>query len=256
VEELVRHLLSADNQAVLAHLARSNALIAFDFDGTLASIVAERGRAALRPDTERLLARLCACYPCAVITGRSRADVLARLGSAAIKYAVGNHGLEPDDGPAGFEQTMAAIRPLIEAALVQHAGLDIEDKRYSLAVHYRNSPAKRRARAAIQRVVATLPVAVRLVPGKCVLNVIPHSAPHKGDALLQLRHREGAQIALYVGDDVTDEDVFQLEQQGSLVAARVGRSKSSAARYFLRDQGEIDALLARLVDLRSGAVPS
>lgn len=252
----MRHLLAPENQEVLARLARSNSLLAFDFDGTLASIVAERDRAVLRSGTERLLTRLCAFYPCAVITGRSRADVLSRLSGAPVKYTVGNHGVEPVEGPSTFEDMIAAVRPLLQAALAGLAGLDIEDKRHSLAVHYRNSSEKRRARVAIHRSVAALPVALRVVPGKLVLNVLPPGAPHKGDALLEVRRREGAETALYVGDDVTDEDVFALEQRGDLVAARVGRSKRSAARYFLRDQREIDALLARLVELRAGAVPS
>jgi len=246
----VRHLLAPENQHVLAQLARSSTLIAFDFDGTLASIVADRDSAALRPSTRGLLTRLCARYPCAVITGRSRADVEARLEGAPIRYIVGNHGLESVDLPASSDEVMAAVRPLIEAALCQHGGLDVEDKQYSLAVHYRNSPAKRRARTAIHRVVATLPVPMRVVPGKLVINILPRGAPHKGHALLELRQREAARMALYVGDDVTDEDVFELEDEGSLVAARVGHSKRSAAPYFLRDQREIDLLLASLLALR------
>jgi trehalose 6-phosphate phosphatase len=248
----VRRLLAPENQSVLADLARANTLLAFDFDGTLAPIVGQRDLATLRPETERLLTRLCACYPCAIITGRSRADVLARLGGAVIKYTVGNHGLESAGGAGLFGDTISSVRALLAAALAEHAGLDLEDKQYSLAVHYRDSPVKRRARAAIHRSVAALPFATRLVPGKLVLNVLPSGAPHKGQALLELREREGAQMALYVGDDVTDEDVFALEQPGRLVSARVGRSKNSAARYFLRDQREIDTLLARLIELRSG----
>ena len=246
----MRHLLAAENQHVLAQLARSSTLLAFDFDGTLASIVADRDRAALRPSTRGLLTRLCARYPCAVITGRSRADVEARLEGAPIRHIVGNHGLESVDLPTSADEVMAAVRPLLEAALCQHGGLDVEDKQYSLAVHYRNSPAKRRARMAIHHVVATLPVPMRVVPGKLVINILPRGAPHKGHALLELRQREAARMALYVGDDVTDEEEFELEDEGSLVAARVGHSKRSAAPYFLRDQREIDLLLASLLELR------
>jgi trehalose 6-phosphate phosphatase len=252
----MKHLLAPENRHVLAQLARSSTLLAFDFDGTLASIVADRGAAGLRPGTLELLTRLCACYPCAIITGRSRSDVQARLGGAPIRYIVGNHGLESVGGPTSSDEEMAAVRPVIEAALCQHSGLDLEDKQYSLAVHYRNSPAKRRARAAIHQVVATLPVPMRVVPGKLVLNILPRGAPHKGHALLELQHREAAEMALYVGDDVTDEDVFELEHQGSLVAARVGRSKRSAAPYFLREQREVDQLLGCLLDLRPGPLPA
>lgn len=93
---------------------------------------------------------------------------------------------------------------------------------------------------------------MRVVPGKFVLNVVLASAPNKGDALLDLRAREGADIAMYVGDDVTDEDVFRLDQPGRLLTVRVERSRTSAAAYFLRDQREVDQLLKRLITFREG----
>ena len=54
-------------------------------------------------------------------------------------------------------------------------------------------------------------------------------APNKGDALLRLRTSDGAHTALYVGDDVTDEDVFRLDQPGRLLTVRIGKSLTSAA---------------------------
>jgi trehalose 6-phosphate phosphatase len=84
-----------------------------------------------------------------------------------------------------------------------------------------------------------------------VVNLVPERAPHKGDALLALRAKEGADTALYVGDDITDEDVFELDQPGRLLSIRVGQSKRSAAAYFLRNQREIDVFLDRLVKFRS-----
>jgi trehalose 6-phosphate phosphatase len=102
----------------------------------------------------------------------------------------------------------------------------------------------------IMRLVARLNTPLRAVPGKCVINLIPASAPSKGEALLALRRRARADIALYVGDDVTDEDVFRLDQPGRLLSVRVGRSGSSAAPWFVPNQAAVDALLARLVAFR------
>jgi trehalose 6-phosphate phosphatase len=133
---------------------------------------------------------------------------------------------------------------------VKWASIDIEDKTYSLAIHYRRAREKRSARKAIYDAVAALPTAMRIVPGKLVLNVVPALAPDKGDAFLDLRSKACADTALFVGDDVTDEDVFKLDEPGRLVSVRVGESKSSSAMYFLRDQRAIDTLLARLVALR------
>lgn len=246
----MKHLFATTNLELLPQLAWSNTLLAFDYDGTLAPIVFDREHAAMRGRTERLLCRACELYPCAVISGRSKADVAARLGVAQVKYVVGNHGLEPGVNLARFGREMAQVHPLLSLALAQIQGVEIEDKRYSIAVHYRKSRQKRLARAAIHDAVSALPLAMRVVSGKLVVNVVPKRAAHKGDALVALRSREAANVAFFVGDDVTDEDVFRLDQPGRLLTVRVGHSKNSAARYFLRDQREIDQLLAKLIALR------
>jgi trehalose 6-phosphate phosphatase len=247
----MKYILSRDHVDVLAQLAWSRVLLAFDFDGTLAPIFPDRDRAAMRVRTRALLAAACQLYPCAVISGRARRDVATRLADATAKYVVGNHGIESGSSEiTKFERAVAIVRPLLEQALAPHPGLEIEDKRYSLAIHYRRARRKREARFAIDAAVAALPRPMRVIPGKLVANVIPVGARNKGDTLLDLRARESADIALYVGDDVTDEDVFTLDQPGRLLAMRVGKTTMSAARFYLRDQGEIDSLLARLVALR------
>ena len=93
--------------------------------------------------------------------------------------------------------------------------------------------------------------AVRVIPGKLSVNVTPQNAPNKGDALVALRDAEQADIALFVGDDVTDEDVFQLDQPGRLLCIRVGHSRKSAAPWYVRNQIEVDLLLETLADLRA-----
>jgi len=62
-----------------------------------------------------------------------------------------------------------------------------------------------------------------------------------------------ADVALYVGDDETDEDVFNLEEPGQLLGIRVGKSMRSRASYFLTSQGEVDTLLELLISLRESA---
>ncbi len=246
----MKPILSKENVNVLAQLAWARALVAFDFDGTLAPIVDDRDCASMRTATLRLFSRLCELYPCAVISGRSQRDVAARLDGAAVKYVIGNHGLEPGAGLTEFEQEITRAHELLSEAMREWPGVDVEDKRYSLALHYRRCRRKRDAREAILLAIGGLPTPMRVVPGKMVVNVVPARAPDKGDALLDLRDREGADIALYVGDDVTDEDVFKLDQPGRVLTVRVGESRSSAATYFLRTQREVDALLSKLVVLR------
>jgi trehalose 6-phosphate phosphatase len=247
----MKRILSPDNVEVLAQFAWSNALVAFDFDGTLAPIVADRDRANMRTRTHDLFGLVCRLYPCAVISGRGRADVARRLTGSRVRYIVGNHGMEPGKRMPVFERQIAGILPQLRAALPEDWGIDVEDKRFSLAIHYRRSRRKRDARKAIYEAVARLPLPLRATAGKLVVNVLPAGAPHKGDALLQLRDKAEADTAIYVGDDVTDEDVFQLDQPGRLLSIRVGRARASAASYYLQSQTEVDALLARLIRLRS-----
>jgi trehalose 6-phosphate phosphatase len=249
----VKDLLAKVHADVVRQLAWSRVLCAFDFDGTLSPIVADRDQAGMRETTCSLLGKLAALYPTAVISGRSQRDVKARLRGLGIQYVVGNHGLEPGTGLQRYEAQVAATVPLLVERLVATPGIDVEDKQYSLAIHYRRARNKTSARRAISQAVASLPDAYRLIAGKQVVNLVPSGAAHKGDAVIDLRDRAGADVALYVGDDVTDEDVFTLDQPGRLLSVRIGKTKSSAASYFLRDQRQIDRLLRTLVSLRERA---
>lgn len=246
----MRHLLASSNVELLAQVAWSRVLLAFDFDGTLAPIVDDRDGAAMRDETARLFEQVCGLYPCAILSGRSRDDVAGRLGQAPVRYVVGNHGLEPGGSLEECARAVSTVRPLLARALAGCRGIDLEDKRYSLALHYRRSRHRREDRDVILTAAAALPIPLRVVSGKLVVNLLPEGAPNKGEALLHLRAEERADTALFVGDDVTDEDVFALDQPGRLLTVRVGLSRSSAARYFLRDQREVDGLLWRLVGFR------
>jgi trehalose 6-phosphate phosphatase len=251
----MKHILSRANIALLAQLASTRVLLAFDFDGTLAPIVSTRQSASMRAKTQTLFEQVCGQYPCAVISGRSRKDVRERLANARVKYVVGNHGLEPGRDIAAFKRIVRSATPKLASALADWRGVEIEDKQYSLAVHYRKSRDKRKALAAIEASVRRLGEPMRIIGGKLVVNVVPAGAPHKGDALTALRSQSGADAALYVGDDITDEDVFELDQPGRLLSIRVGQTRRSAAAYYLRDQREIDRLLATLHRLRASVDP-
>lgn len=246
----MRHLLSPQQGDVLSPLAWSRVLLGFDFDGTLAPIVDEPAAARMRERTLGWFKRVCRLYPIAVISGRIREDVTARLEGAEVKYVIGNHGVETGENLARLEAEVIVARARLAHALRGLPGVELEDKRISLSLHYRRSRNKRLVRATIERTVAAMPSPLRVAAGKQVIHLVPRCAPSKADALLMLRDVERADTALYVGDDVSDEAVFQLDQPGRLCSVRVGESRTSAAAYFLRNQREIDRLLSRLVELR------
>jgi trehalose 6-phosphate phosphatase len=205
----------------------------------------------MRAATRGLLRRIAMRYPCVVISGRTRVDVLRRLCGVPVVEAIGNHGIEPWQISRRGVGAVRQWRQVLARRLARWPGVKIEDKAYSIAVHYRQARAKEMVRTAICRAASALGE-VRLIPGKQVVNVLPKDAPHKGIALQKARTRFECETAVYVGDDDTDEDVFALDQPGQLLTIRVGRKRESLASYFLRDQAEIDQLLRALVGARPG----
>jgi trehalose 6-phosphate phosphatase len=225
-------------------------MIAFDFDGTLAPITADRADAVIRAHTRQLLGQLVSRYPCCVISGRQRADLLTRLQGIAMSDVVGNHGAEPSRHAGRYAQQVADWLPMISSALAEERGIEIEDKYFSLAIHYRGATDHQRARDRIGDALAPLGRTIGVVEGKAVVNVVVPDAPDKAAALLAICRRRRCRAALFIGDDATDEHVFALSA-GWLTTIRVGHQPSSAAQYYLRDQEEVDALLEILIALRN-----
>jgi trehalose 6-phosphate phosphatase len=242
----MRSILSQDGFDALDGLAGRRALLAFDFDGTLAPIVADRGGAEMRADTRRLLRAVSLLYPCAVVSGRARADVAARLAAIPLFAVIGNHGAEAGYGPLDRDRRVRVetwVR-ILRSELGSAAGVEIENKWFSVAVHYRHAPARGAARGLVLQAAASLEGA-RVFGGHAVVNVVPRDAPDKGSAIEELLRRAGPRPVLYIGDDRTDEDVFR----SSLidVAVRVGRTARSAAEWYVPRQASIDELLRALL---------
>lgn len=246
----MRNILSRNNREVLEQFAWSRALVAFDFDGTLAPIVREPDAAQMRATTRRLLRAVCQRYPTMVISGRARADVAGRVRGVGLRAVVGNHGIEPGRDVPVLCARVASWSRMLANRLDALRGVVIEEKGHSIAVHYRASRSKKLAKRAIFEAAGALGEA-RLIRGKQVLNILPPDAPHKGIALERARARLGCDTAIYVGDDETDEDVFRMDDPGRLLGIRIGAKRSSAAAYCLAGQREVDALLRELVRCRS-----
>jgi trehalose 6-phosphate phosphatase len=251
-----RDLLLPSHLPRLRRFAAGRVLLAFDFDGTLAPIVDDRADARARPATLALLAELVRRYPVAVISGRTVADVRERLGGVAVAAIVGNHGIEPSAAMPDAARDVAAWTPLLRAALAAEPGVVVEDKRFSLAVHYRGATDRARSRAAIHAAAALLPSSPRVADGHSVVSLVPAYAPTKGDALRALQGSLGADATLFVGDDVTDEDAFAAQDGVESLGVRVGRLAGSAAPYFIRSQSEIELLLERLIASRPAPAAS
>lgn len=246
----MRSILSPEARPVLDELAAHHALLAFDFDGTLAPFVADREDARIPEETRRLLRATALLYPCAVVSGRSRVDVAARLSSLPLAGIIGNHGAEAGYGPIDRTRRERLGRwwRVLVSELGHVPGLSFEDKIFSIAVHYRHASRRASARRRIIESATRLDGA-RVLRGHAVVNVLPADAPDKGSAIASLLERVGARPILYVGDDTSDENVFRSSHVG--VGIRVGRTARSSAAWYLPAQRDVDALLRALINART-----
>src|SRR4051794_5660589 len=207
----MKHLFTSEGEDALQAVMRLRPLLAFDFDGTLAPIVAHPDEARVAEAVSRGLAALARDLPVAIITGRSVADVRPRLGFEP-HFVIGNHGAEDPGEPQAPRGSLAldALRERIAAHAGQlaGAGVTVEDKRFSIALHYRLAADAGAALVCIEALLQGIEPALRRFGGKCVVNVLAEGLPDKGDALAALVARSQTEAAVFVGDDVNDEAVF------------------------------------------------
>jgi len=243
------HLLQPRGEAVLALAMQRSPLVGFDFDGTLAPIVARPEQARVSASISGKLRRLAARLPIAIVSGRSAADLPGRLGFEP-QFIVGNHGAEfgTEQAP-GVAPELDPVRSLLRQhdAELRRAGVAMEDKGRSLALHYRCAPHPEAALALIRRTLDAVQARCRTFAGKMVENVVPLGAPDKGVAMKMLVRRSHATCAVFFGDDVNDEPVFEAAPADWLTV-RIGREdRTSRARFFLDHMAELGLVLDRML---------
>lgn len=248
----MKKLFTANAIKLLESLSFTPTLYAFDFDGTLSRIVQDPSAAVISKGMDLLLQELSTYAPVAIVSGRSIEDLKNHL-KFVPPYLIGNHGLEGlGTRPGSLEvanQTCRGWNQYLKKNLprqFEKMGIEIEDKTYSIALHYRKSQAKKKARMDILEVVSSLDPRPRIIMGKCVVNILPTGAPHKGVALVELMLQAGIKSAFYIGDDDTDEDVFSLPN-ARIMTVRVGKKSSSQAQFYIQNQSEVGRLLRTIL---------
>lgn len=229
-------------------------LLAFDFDGTLVALERKPSAVHLDKRTEGLLVELSHRYPCVIITGRSVTDVKRWLGHIPGLTFIGNHGIEgtvPEAKLSVLERKVQSWIPFLTEQTAQYEGVVVENKRFSISVHYRNAKNPFAARRHLMGMERRLKGA-KAVMGKDVVNLVPKGAPNKGTALRLLMKKRKLPKAIFLGDDVTDESVFSLAAEsprsGGIWGVRVGSSPLSKAPYFVSSQKKVLRLLELLIE--------
>jgi trehalose 6-phosphate phosphatase len=244
------NILAKSHFSTLANFACSSVLIGFDYDGTLAPIASTPERARMRRSTRALLARVARQYPCVVISGRELDDVSRRLQELPLWHVFGNHGLEPWAQTDEASDLVTEWVDTLQPRLKRIPGVVIENKKYSVTVHYRQTANKPRVRTAIESAIRDLPQ-VRVVGGEQAINLLVQDSADKGAALQRARRVLACDTAIYVGDDETDEDAFESGPSDQLLSIRVGASNGSRAGYYIESQAHMDRLLRALLRIRA-----
>jgi len=241
-------------------------LLVCDFDGTLVSIKPTPNLVHLPPKTKKLLFLLSGDkkYNVGIISGRPLVEVKKLVGLDNIFY-VGNHGFEiklPKRKKFIYSQAKK-IRPLIKSLskkfnklLSCYNEILVEDKIYTLSIHYRNCRANQVASLKKDARRIYLPLVkkkkVRVTEGKKVIEIRPPLDWDKGKALRWTRNRlkKNKSLTIYIGDDRTDEDAFA--QTGKGLSVYVGAKKRhSSAKFYLSGPNQVVSFLTFLVKLEN-----
>jgi trehalose 6-phosphate phosphatase len=236
--------------------------VLLDIDGTLLDLAPTPREVWVPPGLSKTLNRLLdkTSGALALVSGRSLNDI--DLIFAPDQFpAVGGHGAEmrlATDGDAVATHAPPMDKELkrrLAAIAKLSPGILLEDKGYSLALHYRLAPhAEKAIYAAVSLIRADLPNApIEVLPGKCVCE-IKHSGFNKATGVRELMTHEPfkGRRPIFIGDDVTDEAVFAIVPEFGGLAFSVGRHAKGVADYF-DEPHEVREWLARLVDDEAAA---
>lgn len=247
-------------RSLIPHLSQTAVLL--DIDGTLLDLMPTPREVWVPPGLTETLNRLMVktSGALALVSGRSLNDIDLIFAPDHFP-AVGGHGAEmridPDSG------SVAAHAPPMDKELKRRLaaiaklspGILLEDKGYSLALHYRLAPqAEKAIYEAVSLIRADLPNApIEVLPGKFVCE-IKHSGFSKASGVHELMTREPfkGRRPFFIGDDVTDETVFAIMPDLDGLAFSVGRRAQGVAGHF-DAPSDVREFLARLLDDESDA---
>jgi trehalose 6-phosphate phosphatase len=216
--------------------------ILLDVDGTILDLAPTPGEVSVPPSLRHTLKRLWTRTggALAFVSGRPVRE-LDHIFSPLRLPAIGGHGAEVRAGVEGEAAQLQSLDVGLKRRLADianaHAGILVEDKGYSLALHYRLAPDQERyVRTAVKDICAESPqFPIEILPGKLMVE-IKQAGYSKASAVRELLARPpfAHRRPIFVGDDITDEDVFAMMPEFDGIAIAVGEKYLGAANHMDR----------------------
>ena len=252
----VKQLSPAKQKQLMADFRASQKRLLFlDYDGTLVPFAKEPHLAVPTAEVTSILRHLGKTNQCEVvlISGRDKNILEQWFGSLPI-HLVGEHGVWIREKGRGWNLLKPVtndwkpkLLPILEMASERLPGSMVEEKEYSLVWHYRNADPEAgpaRAKELMDDLVNyTANIDVQVLQGHKVVE-IKNAGIHKGTAGLHFVQKYPADFVMAIGDDWTDEDLFNALSKYPYTV-RVGIAES-AAHFNLNDHSEVLTLLGRL----------
>ena len=194
----------------------------------------------------------------AIVSGRPIAQIDGFLGTA-VPAVAGLHGLErrTADGvivrPPLPGDELHGVRALLKEFAAAHPGVLVEDKTYTVALHYRLAPSLRDAcRTVLNAALEDAPQGWQVIEGKFVFEIRPRE-PNKGTVIEAFMGEAPflGRTPVFCGDDITDEDGFRVVNARGGVSIRVGKGAATRATAQVDTVGELLDWLTRV----AGAKP-
>lgn len=226
-----------------------NIFLFFDFDGTLVPIMKNPEDCYLSYELKKLLQKLKNKIKIGILSGRDLKDLRKRISIRGLYYS-GSHGLQIESPEIKYINPDAErLTPYINEAYRKFkkltdkfAGMLIEKKDFSFTIHYRQvEPEKRKELKKIffDMISKYKGNYIKVLNGKMVFEILPAVNWDKGSAVsFLIDNFQNKHYPIFIGDDITDETVFsKINDRGLTI--RVGNSKKTMAKYFIRNQGEV-----------------
>jgi len=236
-----------------------NPVFFLDYDGTLTPIVERPELAVISESMKNTVLQLSKKFKTAIVSGRMREDVEKLAQIKDIFYA-GSHGFDiKGSGISMIHKEAEEIIPLINETITSFKqqfsnveGVIIEEKKFSVAVHYRLVKDEQLILKIRQFVNKTVDShsSLRVMNGKKVFEILPAIDWNKGMAVRWIMKALNVSwedsCVVYIGDDTTDEDAFRVVSSRGVGILVSDQARKSAAQFRLSCPEEVEKFFNRL----------